>query len=90
MSERMGRWRRGAFLLCRDWHVADDVVSVTVGRIFEKWRKAAAADNPDAYARRMLSVEETAEALDISSGTVKSQSARALTTLRSLANSPHA
>lgn len=151
VSERMDRWRRSAFLLCRDWHAADDLVSVTVGRIFEKWRKVAAADNPDAYSRRILarawadecrrswrrelpsddlpdgalpadhriedqrslaelldalgprqravvvlrfylgmSVEDTAEALGISSGTVKSQSARALTTLRSLANSSQA
>jgi RNA polymerase sigma-70 factor (sigma-E family) len=147
----MERWRRSAFLLCRDWHAADDLVSVTMGRIFDKWRKVAAADNPDAYARRMLarawadecrrswrrelpsddlpdsalaadhriedhqslaellgslgprqravvvlrfylsmSVEETAEALGVSAGTVKSQSARALTALRLLANSPNA
>jgi RNA polymerase sigma-70 factor (sigma-E family) len=150
VAARMDRWRRSAFLLCRDWHTADDLVSVTVAKLFENWRKVSRADNPDAYAQRVLarssldarrrlwnrerptehlpdqgstpehriedqqslaglldalgprqravlvlrfyldmSVEETADVLRISPGTVKSQSARGLITLRALADQPH-
>ncbi|MGC4868466.1 hypothetical protein ACLQ3B_23875 [Micromonospora sp. DT53] len=33
VAGRMDRWRRSAFLLCQDWHTADDVVSVTVAKL---------------------------------------------------------
>jgi RNA polymerase sigma-70 factor (sigma-E family) len=143
---RLDRWRRTAFLLCRDWHSADDLVSITIGKLYRHWPRIKAVDNVDAYAQRMLtrawldetrrpwrrelpaqrlpdsmaasspqleerealwqmldslgrrqravvilrfyldmSVEETAEILGITTGTVKSQSARALETLRALA-----
>lgn len=52
----MDRWRRAAYLLCHDWHTADDLVSVVVGKVYRHWRKIAAADNPDAYAQRMLTM----------------------------------
>jgi RNA polymerase sigma-70 factor (sigma-E family) len=144
VSERMDRWRRSAFLLCQDWHTADDIVSVAVAKLYRNWRKAGRAENRDAYAQRVLtrcwlderrrpwnnreqvqatlpdlagaapetvtdrdglaallrslgprqravivlrfyldySVEETAELLGVSTGTVKSQSARGLANLR--------
>ncbi|GAA3927126.1 SigE family RNA polymerase sigma factor [Actinoplanes auranticolor] len=144
---RMERWRRAAFLLCHDWHMADDLVGTVVGKLYENWRRVSAADNPDAYAQRVLtrswidehrrpwrrehpaedvpdpgwsppdqvadreqliallsrlgrrqravvvlrfyfdhSVEETAELLGVTTGTVKSQSARALESLRALSH----
>jgi RNA polymerase sigma-70 factor (sigma-E family) len=144
VSARLDRWRRSAYLLCRDWHLADDLVSITVTKLFRNWSKVSRADNPDAYAQKILtrswlterrrawwrleqsaaeppdaewvppdsigdrdslaalldslgprqravlvlrfyldhSVEETAAILRISPGTVKSQSARGLETLR--------
>jgi RNA polymerase sigma-70 factor (sigma-E family) len=145
VQARMVRLRRIAYLICGDWHLAEDAVSVALAKLYLKWRRASEADNLDAYVRRVLvrsivderrrpwrrespvgfpmtgavapadepedrlavraalaglparrravlvlrfyeglSVEETAAAMGTTSGTVKSQTARALTTLREL------
>ena len=135
---------RTAFLLCGDWHVAEDLVQEAMARAALNWRRIEAADSPDAYVRKILvnegrarwrrrssrerpaerlpegqvedgsaerarrdelltalralpprqraavvlryfdqlSEAETARALDCSLGTVKSQTSRALATLR--------
>jgi RNA polymerase sigma-70 factor (sigma-E family) len=148
VSVRMDQWRRTAYLLCGDWHTADDLVSTALVKLYRHWSRVAGMDNPEAYVRRMLlrawlderrrpwrrehsravlpervadadpsraadhlallgllaqlparrravlvlryfcdlSVEETAEVLGCSTGTVKSQTARALDTLRGLAD----
>ncbi|MBB5110912.1 SigE family RNA polymerase sigma factor [Micromonospora echinospora] len=148
VTARLESLRRTAYLLCREWHTADDLVSITIGKLYRHWRRVRAAENVDAYVRGMLtnawlderrrpwrreratdevpeqvdlalpyaaladrqalldlldqlparrravivlrfycdlSVEQTAEALGISPGTVKSQAARGLDTLRVLA-----
>jgi RNA polymerase sigma-70 factor (sigma-E family) len=143
VAGRMDQLRRTAYLLCGDWHTADDLVSTALVKLLRHWRRVSTMDNIDAYIRRMLlrawlderrrpwrrehphavlpesaavaeadvgermavlkllnelparrravlvlrffcdlSVEETAEALGCATGTVKSQTARALDTLR--------
>jgi len=142
VTARLDGLRRTAFLLCGDWHTADDLVSTALMKLLRHWRRVSAMDQPDAYVRRMLlrawlderrrpwrreratavlppaevstvdhterlavlallaelpprrravlvlryfcdlSVEETAQALGCTTGTVKSQTARALQSLR--------
>ena len=136
-----GHLRRSAYVLCGDWHLAEDLVQSAYQRIFRSWHRVRVMDLPDAYARRVVyrcfldsrkwrveaasvealvdrpaveddaavrltilaalaelaprtravvalrywedqSVEQTADALGISAGTVKSMSARGLAQLR--------
>jgi DNA-directed RNA polymerase specialized sigma24 family protein len=51
---RMDVLRRTAYLLCHDWHSADDLVATTLAKLYVKWRRAEGADNVDAYVRAML------------------------------------
>ena len=141
VATRMERLRRTAYLYCRDWHTADDLVSTTLVKLCQHWRRAQQAHSLDAYVHGILahawlderrrpwrrervvaevpdreplapagsdadvlallarlpagrraclvlrfycdlSVEQTAEILGISPGTVKSQTARGLEMLR--------
>ncbi len=51
---RLDRLRRTAYLLCRDWHTADDLVSITLGRLYRHWTRVRETTNPDAYVRTIL------------------------------------
>jgi RNA polymerase sigma-70 factor (sigma-E family) len=145
-AARSGAMRGTAYLLCGDWHRAEDLVQVTFTKLYLAWRKISRHEVVDAYTRQILvrtfisdtrrgrysrerlgvedvdpaarvggsaedrlvvlealgrvaprqravivlrywedlSVEETARALKCTTGTVKSQAARGLQTLRGL------
>lgn len=54
VSGRVLWLRRIAFLLCQDWHHADDLAQTALTRLYAAWPKARTADNIDAYLRTIL------------------------------------
>lgn len=54
VQELIPRLHRTAYLLCADWHRADDLVQATITRLYVKWRRARTVDLLDAYVRAML------------------------------------
>jgi RNA polymerase sigma-70 factor (sigma-E family) len=51
---RVVRLRQRAYLLCRDWHLAQDLTQITLSRLYASWRKVVKADNIDAYAAKVM------------------------------------
>lgn len=55
VSARLTALHRAAYLLCGgDKDRADDIVQVTITKLYRSWRSASRADNVDAYVHRML------------------------------------
>ena len=48
------RLRRAAFLLCGDWHTAEDLAQTALAKVFVSWRKVRRQDAAHAYATRVL------------------------------------
>jgi RNA polymerase sigma-70 factor (sigma-E family) len=48
-------WLRGlAYVLCQDWHHADDVVQAALARLYAHWGTARSASNLDGYTRTIV------------------------------------
>lgn len=54
VEQMAGPLHRMAFLLCGDWHLADDLVQESLAKAYSHWAKVQRADNPSAYVRRIL------------------------------------
>jgi DNA-directed RNA polymerase specialized sigma24 family protein len=48
------RLRRTAYLMCRDWHLAQDLAQITLAKMYASWGRIRQADNLEAYSRRVL------------------------------------
>ncbi|WP_460515174.1 sigma factor, partial [Flindersiella endophytica] len=53
-SGRSTQLFRSAYLLAGDWHLAEDLVQTTLGKLYASWRRVQNADNPVAYAHTVL------------------------------------
>ena len=54
VRERRAHLYRAAYLLCGDEHRAEDIVQLTLSKVYAAWRKVRKADSVDAYVRRVL------------------------------------
>ncbi|MFI6860057.1 SigE family RNA polymerase sigma factor [Streptomyces sp. NPDC050421] len=50
---RQAQLRRAAYLLCGDWHLAEDLTQTALAKLYAVWRKVR-MDSPDSYARKVL------------------------------------
>ncbi len=53
-AARIGRLHRTGYLLCGDWHEAEELVQDALARAFVHWRRVEASASPDAYVRKIL------------------------------------
>ena len=51
---RAARLFRIAYLMCGNWHEAEDLTQDTLTKLYVAWPKVRRAGNPDAYAHRTL------------------------------------
>lgn len=54
MSGAAPRLRRTAYLMCGDWHTAQDLTQATLVRVFVYWHRIRSSDSVYAYAQRTL------------------------------------
>ncbi|MDR7281046.1 SigE family RNA polymerase sigma factor [Catenuloplanes atrovinosus] len=48
------RLRRTAYLMTRDWHLAQDLTQITLARMYASWKRVRRAANLEAYSRKVL------------------------------------
>jgi RNA polymerase sigma-70 factor (sigma-E family) len=53
-TARAARLRETAYLLCGDWHRAQDLAQTTLAKVYVAWPKIERSEAVDAYARRVL------------------------------------
>jgi RNA polymerase sigma-70 factor (sigma-E family) len=53
-AARLGALRRSAYLLCGDWHKAEDYTQTTLVKLYVAWARVRRAESVDAYARATL------------------------------------
>jgi RNA polymerase sigma-70 factor (sigma-E family) len=53
-AAELTRLRRTAFLLCGDWHAAEDLTQVALTKTLLAWRRISKRENAHAYAHRTL------------------------------------
>ena len=46
--------RRTAFLLCGNWHTAEDLVQTTLAKVFVAWGRIRRSSSAESYARRVM------------------------------------
>ncbi len=54
VAARSHALRRTAYLLCGDWHQAEDLVQLTFIKLYGAWGRVRREDGLDAYLRRIL------------------------------------
>jgi RNA polymerase sigma-70 factor (sigma-E family) len=54
IAARLPSLRRLGYLLCHDWHRADDLAQAAAVKAYTHWSKASRADNTDAYVNAIL------------------------------------
>ncbi|MFJ3794419.1 SigE family RNA polymerase sigma factor [Kitasatospora sp. NPDC090091] len=54
VASRSGWLRKVAYLLCGDWHRADDLVQEAITKLYVNWARAGRVENLDGYARTVL------------------------------------
>ena len=53
-TARSGSLFRTALLLCGDWHLAEDLVQISLAKAYRSWWRVRRASSPAAYARSIL------------------------------------
>lgn len=48
------RLRRSAYLMCRDWHLAQDLTQQTFAKMYAAWPRLRTGTNLEAYSRKVL------------------------------------
>ena len=54
VSARQGALRRTAFLLCGDWHFAQDLTQQALAKLYVAWARVRTVEAVDSYARQVL------------------------------------
>jgi RNA polymerase sigma-70 factor (sigma-E family) len=54
VAARRAQLRRTAYLLCGDWHQAEDLVQTALAKLYVAWPRVRRDGSPEAYARKIL------------------------------------